>query len=203
MRLLAFLEYSAIVIGALAIVAGQYYGLPKGMHLGVFLIGAGIALGGLESLATRRMAFRFSIDAAEDWAGAPALIVGWMAFATGTAIIISAYLLDQGLWHKTVAYLMRRPGPVLAGGGLLSIGVGVLLMLNPRGRRGLAWTLLVRIPKWLVGLALVVAGLAGIGLGVWEWFEPRAFARFADEAQSLLDPRAFDRWWRNLKGLFR
>ena len=203
MRLLAFLEYSAIVIGAIAIVAGQYYVLPKAVHLGVFLIGAGIALGGLESLATRRMGFRFSSRAAESYDGAPALIVGWMALAIGVAVVVSAYLLDQGHWHKTVAYLTRRPGPLLAGGGLLSIGVGVLLMLNPRGRRGLAWTLLVRIPKWLVGLLLVVAGLTAIGLGAWEWFEPRAFARFADDAQKLLEPRPLDRWWRNLQGLFR
>jgi hypothetical protein len=52
------------------------------------------------------------------------------------------------------------------------------MMLNPRGRRGLAWTLLVRVPRSLLGFIVVVGGLAGIGLGVWEWLEPLAFDRF-------------------------
>lgn len=203
MRLLAFLEYSAIVIGIIAIGAGRYYALSKGVHLGVFLIGAGIALGGLESIATRRMGFRFADSGGEAWAGGPALIVGWMAFAIGTAVIVSAYLLDQGLWQKTVTYLMRRPGPALAGGGLLASGAGVLLMLNPRGRRGVWWTLLVRIPKWLAGLLLVIAGLVAVGLGVWEWLAPREYARFVDEARALLDPRVLDHWWRSLTRLLR
>lgn len=203
MRLLAFLEYSAIVFGIVAIGAGRYYALSKGVHLGVFLIGAGIALGGLESIATRRMGFRFAGSGGEAWAGVPALIVGWMALAIGVTVIASAYLLDQGQWHRTVSYLTRRPGPVLGGGGLLAIGAGVLLMLNPRGRRGLWWTMFVRIPKWMLGLLLVAGGLAAVGLGVWEWFEPREYARFMDDARTQVDPRVFQRWWSTVTGLFR
>jgi hypothetical protein len=67
---------------------------------------------------------------------------------------------------------------VLIAAGLLLTGVGVLMMLNPQGRRGLAWTLLVRVPRSLLGLILVAGGLTGIGLGVWEWFEPLAFDDF-------------------------
>jgi hypothetical protein len=203
MRLLAFLEYCAILVGVIAIAAGRYYALSKGVHLGVFLIGAGVALGGIESIATRRMGFRFTSTRSDAWAGAPALIVGWMALAAGALIIVSAYLMDQGLWHKSVGYLMRRPGALLAGGGLFAIGVGALLMMNPRGRRGVWWTLLVRVPKWTAGLVLVLGGIAGIGLGIWEWYDPRAYARFANEAQKWLDPRALARWWNGLTAIFR
>lgn len=203
MRLLAFLEYSAIVIGMIAIAAGRYYALSKGVHLGVFLVGAGIALGGLESIATRRMGFRFATAGEEAWSGTPALIVGWMAFAIGATIIVSAYLLDQGQWQRTLSHLARRPGPVLAGGGLLAVGAGVLLMLNPRGRRGLWWTLFVRVPKWVAGLLLAVAGLVSVGLGVLEWFDPREYARIVDEARRLLDPGPLERWWRSLTRLMR
>ena len=178
MRLLAFIEYAAVVVGIIAVFAGQFFALPKGFHLGVFLIGAGIALGGLEATFTRRMGFRPAEDSYEAYAGAPAMIVGLMALLIGTGIIAAAYLLADGHWHATVQTLTRRPAPLLIVAGLLLTGVGVLLMLNPLGRRGLAWTLLVRVPRSLLGVVLVVAGLAGVGLGLWAWLAPLAFDHF-------------------------
>lgn len=178
MRLLAFIQFTAVIIGIVAVIAGQLFALPKGIHLGVFLIGAGITLAGVESIATSRMCFRASDETYEDYAGAPAMIVGLMALLIGLGFMASAYALADGLWHSSANYLMRRPAPLLIVAGLLLIGVGVLMMLNPRGRRGLAWTLLVRVPRSLLGFILVAGGLAGIGLGVWEWLEPLAFDRF-------------------------
>ncbi len=187
MRLLAFIEFTAVIIGIIGVIAGQYFALPKGFHLGVFLIGAGIALGGLESVLTRRMCFRASDNAYEDYAGAPAMIVGLMALLIGTGVIATAYLLSDGLWTSSVHYLTRRPVLVLIAAGLLLIGLGALMMLNPRGRRSLAWTLLVRVPRSLLGFILVAGGLAGIGLGAWEWLEPLAFDRFVRSLPQQLD----------------
>jgi hypothetical protein len=186
-RLIAFIEYAAVIIGVIAVIAGQFFALPKGFHLGVFLIGAGIALGGIEALATRRMCFRVSEDAYEAYAGAPAMIVGMMALLVGAGVIATAYLLADGLWHTTVNYLARRPAPVLIAAGLLLVGIGTLMMLNPQGRRGLAWTLLVHLPMSLAGFILVAGGLAGIGLGVWEWLEPLAFDGFVRKLPRKLD----------------
>lgn len=187
MRFLALIEYSAVIVGLVAVIAGRFFALAKGVHLGVFLIGAGIALGGLESVATRRMGFRASDDSYQAYAGTPAMIVGLMALLIGTGVIAAAYLLADGRWYSTVQYLTRRPAPVLVAAGLLLLGIGVLMMLNPRGRRGLLWTLLVRVPRSLLGLALIVGGLAGIGLGVWEWREPLAFNRFIKSLPQKLD----------------
>jgi hypothetical protein len=146
------------------------------------------------------MCFRNSEDKWETYAGAPAMIVGLMALLVGGAVIASAYLLADGVWYSTVNYLTRRPAPVMIAAGLLLIGTGVLMMLNPRGRVGMAWTLLVRVPRSLLGLVLVAAGLAGIGLGVWEWLEPVAFDRFRRSLPQPLDWRGWERWWR---GFFR
>jgi len=177
MRLLAFIQFATVTIGIIALIAGHFFELPKGVHLGVGMIGAGITLGGLESVITRRMFFRAWEDKYEAYAGAPALIAGLMALLIGTALIAAAYLLTDGLWNSTLDYLTRRPWPVLIATGMLLVGAGVLMMLNPQGRRGLAWTLLVRVPRLLLGLFVLVGGLAGIGLGAWEWREPIAFDR--------------------------
>jgi len=186
-RLIAFLEYAAVLAGILGVLAGQFFGLPKGVYLGVFLVGAGIALGGLESLATRRMCFRPSEDAYEAYAGAPSIIVGLMVLLVGAGIMAAAYLLADGQWHSTLNHLMRRPAPLLIAAGLLLVGIGVLMMLNPQGRRGTAWTLLVRVPRGLLGLLVIVGGLTGIALGVWEWLDPLAYDRFVAALPRRLD----------------
>jgi hypothetical protein len=186
-RLIAFIEYAAVIIGVIAMIAGQFFALPRAFHLGVFMTGAGIALGGIEATATRRMCFRASEDAYEAYAGAPAMIVGMMALVVGTALIGSAYLLADGRWHTTVHYLTLRPAPVLIAAGLLLIGIGALMTFNPQGRRGLAWMLLVYVPRWLAGFILIAGGLTGIGLGAWEWLEPLAFDSFVRKLTQKLD----------------
>lgn len=203
MRLLAFFEYSAIVVGLFAMLAGHAFGAPKGFHLGVFLVGAGIALGGLESVFTRRMGFRWSDDRHEAYSGAPAFIVGLMALGVGSALVFSAYLLDQGLWHATLARLARRPGPAFVGAGLLLLGCGVLMMLTRRRRRGLAWTLFVRVPRAALGLVFVALGLAGAVAGAWEWLDPAGFERLARSLPQHPAWRALDRWSAGLFGLRR
>lgn len=179
MRLLALLEYATVVIGIMAVIAGQYFGLPKGIHFGLVTIGAGLALGALEGLFTRSMPFRASDDAYEAYAGAPAMIVGLMALLVGAALVGSAYALSEGQWQATVHHLKARPAPVLIAAGILLAGIGILMMLNPQGRRGLAWLLLLYIPRSLIGFVLVLAALAAIALGAWEWLEPQAFDGFA------------------------
>jgi hypothetical protein len=74
MRLLTFLEYTAIVIGAIAILAGRHFALTYGVHIGIFLIGAGIAVAGIELLYTRQVSLRSS-----ETAGYPEMVWGALA----------------------------------------------------------------------------------------------------------------------------
>lgn len=178
MRLIAFLQYAALVIGALGMLASQFFGLPKGFHLSVFVVGAGFAIGGIDSLVTRRMMFRPSDDVYENYAGAPAVIVGLMVLVVGAAMIGAAYLLDVDKWYSTVSYLMRRPGPLLAAGGLYLVGFGLLMMLNPQGRSGWLWRIFIYFPRCLLGVVVVAAGIMVIALGAWEWLDPQAAHAF-------------------------
>ena len=176
MRLLALIEWGLVIIGIVGMIAGQFF--PKFFPLSLFLFGAGFAFAGLMAVFTRRMAFRPADDAFEAYAGLPSLIVGLMALALGAGAIWSAYLLDLGQWHATVSYLTRRPAPLLAMGGLFLIGIGVLMVLNPQGQHRWAWRLLVYVPRATVGVLALAAGVAGLGLGGWEWREPEAFDAF-------------------------
>ena len=187
MRLIAFIEYAAVLAGIAAMVAGHFFALPKGFQFGVFLVGAGIALGGFEALITQRMGFRASDDAYHHYAGAPAIIIGLMCLLIGSAIIGGAYLLAEGLWPRTESYLTRRPAPLLGAAGFLIAGMGVLMMLNPQGHSGWLWRLFVYVPRFLLGLVLLAAGIAAMGAGVWEWLQPDAFQSFVHQVPQHLE----------------
>jgi hypothetical protein len=191
MRLMSFLAFVGVVIGSVGMIAGQFFGLAKGLHLGVFVAGAGFAIAGIDSLVTRRMCFRPSDDVYENYAGLPAVIVGLMVLAVGAAMIGAAYLLDNDHWHSTANYLMRRPAPLLGVGGLFLIGFGILMMLNPQGRSSWVWRILVYFPRSLAGLVVVAAGIAVLGLGAWEWLEPPGYRAFVKTLPQRLEQLRF------------
>jgi hypothetical protein len=191
MRLMSFLAFVGVVIGSVGMIAGQFFGLAKGLHFGVFVAGAGFAIAGIDSLVTRRMCFRPSDDVYENYAGLPAVIVGLMVLAVGAAMIGAAYLLDNDHWHSTANYLMRRPAPLLGVGGLFLVGFGILMMLNPQGRSSWVWRILVYFPRSLAGLVVVAAGIAVIGLGAWEWLEPPGYRAFVKTLPQRLEQLRF------------
>lgn len=194
MRLLALVEYSAVAAGGAAVVAGLEFGKPDAVHLGVFLIGAGIALGGLESVVTQSFSFRFAERAAEKHAGVPAVIFGLMALLVGATVIGAAYQLADSTWAGTLESLRRRPGPVYAWAGLVISGAGLLLILDMFRREGTVWRLVVGVPEAVVGGVLLIVGLAAIGAGVWEWVEPKSFGRAMSEARPMWDATGAHAW---------
>ncbi len=185
MRLLTFLEYAAIVAGAIAIFAGRHYALTNGVHLGIFLIGAGIAVGGIESLYSRHMSLRFSEAAGYD--GSPAIVWGMMLLLVGGSLIGYAYLLDTGAWPRAAGLLKQYPGIVYAAAGLLLVGFAVLLFTDAGAHRKLWQTLLFRVPRVIVALVVLTCGVAGIVSGGWQIADPQGFAQVEREVRSRLD----------------
>jgi len=184
MRLLTFLEYAAIMVGAIAIYAGQHYVLVKGVHLGILLIGAGLAVGGIESLYSRRMSLRFSEDAAEGYSGFPALVWGTMLLLVGAALIGWAYLLDIGLWPRAERLVKQNPAIVYIVAGLFLAGFSVLLFTDTNANRKLWQTLLLRVPRVIVAAIVLVCGIAVIGAGAWQIVDPPGYAQFEHQVRA-------------------
>ena len=202
MRIAGFLEYTALVVGGLGILASHTFNQPKGMQVSLCVIGAGIVLGGLESVFTGRGGFRWASDSGDTYAGPPALIWGLMLLTVGSAVIATAYLLADGSWGSVVNQLMRRPGPALVVIGLLLAGAGFLLLV-PRGRSGIAWTVLVRIPKMLVGVVLLNLGYLVVVMGAWEWLDPRGFERVTATFTQTYDLSSAGRTLRSWLGVHK
>ena len=186
MRLLTFLEYAAIIVGAIAIYAGGHYALAKGIHLGILLIGAGLAVGGIESLYSRRMSLRFSEDAAEGYSGFPALVWGVMLLLVGAALIGYATLLDVGAWPRAERLLKQNPAIVYIVAGLFLAGFSVLLFTDTNANRRLWQTLLLRVPRVIVALLVLALGIAAIAAGAWQIADPKGYAKFERDARERL-----------------
>ena len=186
MRISAFIEYSAIAVGVLAILAGKYLALPKGIELGGCLIGVGFVLAGLEAVFTRQMSLRFSDYGWDDWMGMPAVIVGMMELLVGLALVGFAYAQNAGQWLTLVNFLSSRPGPVLAAVGLLLSGFGLVVVIMADRFGGKLRFIFVGGPQIVVGAAIIIFGAAMISGGTWEWFHHPSFERFTDSAAKKL-----------------
>jgi hypothetical protein len=187
MRLSTFLEYAAIVVGTIAILAGRHYALAKGVYLGILLIGAGIAAGGIESLYSRRMSLRFSEDAAEGYSGFPAIVWGLMLLIAGVALIGCAYLLDAGVWPRAARLLTQNPGIVYVAAGMLLAGFSVLLFTDTNANRNRLQTLLLRVPRVILAVVVLTCGIAGISAGAWQIADPQGFAQVERQVRARLD----------------
>ncbi len=200
MRLTAFLAFSLMIFGVLGIVAARYYALPKGVHLGIFTIGAGVLIGALESFYTRRMGLRLSHDSDGAYDGFPALIWGFMLLLIAGCVVGAAYAMDAGRWNTVTAYLNQRPGAVYAFSGLMLLGAGGLAFVNPQGQRVWWKTLLFRVPRVLFAALLTLAGLIALACGTWEWLDPRDFHKAMRVMLSIIESSLPAGWPRAIFG---
>ena len=187
MRLLTFLEYTAIIVGAVGLLAGAHFGLSKGSHLGMFLIGGGLALGGAESLYSREMSLRFSADAAQRYAGFASVVWGLMLLAVGGGIIGYAYLLGAGTWLRVASTIRHHPGAIYVVAGLLAIGLSILVFVDSGRMRRWWQTLLFRVPRVLFGVVCLLAGLAMSSGGAWQLLYAQSFANFQEVARMRIE----------------
>ena len=203
MRLTTFLAFTLMIVGAIGIVAARYFALPKGLHLGVFAIGAGVLIGALESLYMRRMSLRASNEAAAAYDGVPAVIWGLMLLLIAGCVIGAAYVLNAGRWNAVTAYLNQRPGALYVAGGLLLLGTGALAFVNPHGWRVWWKTLMFRVPRVMFAVVLVLLGSIAFVCGIWEWLDPRDFQKASRVILSIIESSLPDGRQRNIIRLLR
>lgn len=203
MRITAFIEYGLLGVGILGIVASKIFGLPKGVDLGIGLIGLGFALAGLEAIISRQMSMRFSDYGWDDWMGAPSVIAGMMQVLIGLAVIGSAYALNFGQWTQLLNFLSHRPGPLMAGVGLLMLGLGLVIIIVADRYGGKLRFIFVGLPRITFGVVFLVAGIAIVAAGTWEWFHHPSFERFAEGTAQQLKLPSPGQLWRNTVAMLR
>ena len=138
---------------------------------------------------------RFSDYGWDDWMGVPSVIVGLMQLLIGLAVIGSAYALNYGQWTRLLNFLSDRPGPLLAGIGLLVLGLGLVVIIMADRYGGKLRFVFVGLPRITFGIVTLALGFAILSAGAWEWFHHPSFERFADStAQQLKLPPPGQAW---------
>ena len=202
MRITGLIEYAAIVLGIAGVVAGTVFGLPKGINLGLGVMGVGFALASLEAMLFRTMSMRFSDMGWDDWSGFPAMMVGIIQLIIGAALIGSAYARYAGQWSHAIEFASDHPGLVMVVFGLILLCTGMLIVFIADRYGSTLWFLFVVVPKIAFGATVLLVGLVVIGGGVWQTMQPEKFDQFANRtAASFNLPQPMPLWHRALAKL--
>jgi hypothetical protein len=187
LRLLTFIEFAAILTGAIALLAGTQFNVLNDSHVGLYLIGAGLALAGAEALYSREMSLLFSGESAPRHSGFPAIVWGLMLLCVGVALVGYADLSRTGLWPRVAASLTLYPGASYVAAGLLMIGMSILLYVDSGSARNWLRMLLLRVPRVLLAIVLLLVGITVTAGGTWQLLEPQGFDAFHGSMKSRID----------------
>jgi hypothetical protein len=178
LNLLPFIEYCALISGIFVVWTGRQSAAERDVALGVGLVGGALLVGGLASIVTRRMSFRFYADPRAGHAGAAAIIAGLMQLIAGGLAAAAAHALATHTWQARLDALLVNPWPLLIPVSLVLICAGLLMMRRSSDGVGPLGTVLFLVPKTLIAVALVVAGAAILGGWGWKIYDPQAFQSF-------------------------
>jgi hypothetical protein len=92
--------------------------------------------------------------------------------------VAAAQALATHTWQARLDGLVVNPWPVLIPLALLLICAGLLMMRRSGDRVGPLGTVLYVVPKTLIAIAALVAGIAILGGGGWKIYDPQAFQSF-------------------------
>jgi len=178
LNLLPFVEYCALVAGVLVVWLGWQSGAERDVALGVGLVGGALVVGGLASIVTRRMSFRFHVNPSSGHAGAWAIVAGLMQLIAGGLAAAAAHALATNAWQARLDALHANPWPLLMPLSLLLICAGLLLVRRSSDRVGPLGTALFVVPKTLIAIAALGAGAAILGGWGWKLYDPLGFQSF-------------------------
>jgi hypothetical protein len=178
LNLLPFIEYCALISGIFFVWTGRQSAAERDVALGLGLVGGAFLVGGLASIVTRRMSFRFYVDPRAGHAGAAAIIAGLMQLIASGLAAAAAHALATHTWQARLDALHANPWPLLVPVSLLLICAGLLMMRRSSDRVGPLGTVLFVVPKALIAVAALGAGLAILGGFGWKIYDPQAFQSF-------------------------
>jgi hypothetical protein len=184
------LEYCALISGVLVVWTGWQSAAERDLALGIGLVSGALLVGGLASIVTRRMSFRFYFNPRAGYAGAWAIVAGVMQLIAGGFAAATAQALATHTWQARLDALHANPWLALIPLSLLLICAGLLMIRPLSDRVGALGTVLFVVPKTLIGIAALIAGVAILGGGGWQLFDPQGFHAFLglvpDEYMKLL-----------------
>jgi hypothetical protein len=165
----------SLIAGLVSFLVWGQYEQSWQLTLGLCLSGIGLVAGGFETLFTQRgRLLDWLGQKGDEWGFAfyPWAVVFFLA---GLAMLTAGALRVLGLSSAFGEYLSQRPGVAFFAGGIALASAGLATVIGPASWRVTPVAFIVRLPARLLGLLMTVAGLAAIGLGLFEFVAPVGF----------------------------
>lgn len=180
------LEVFLFVGSGLAVLAGNQFGIPMLISIGIGVIGFDVALFGLQAIVTRKMNWGVPRQYTETYQGIAAMSLGLIMVIAGLGIGAMAIAQALDREESFIELLFSRPGFVL-----LLIG-GVMLLRGLAGVIGaLEWNESAlagfgAIFQRLGGLLLASLGSAFLLLGALDVIAPAVFQQLISTGWQIL-----------------
>jgi hypothetical protein len=170
-----WIEIGALALGLLALVGASQLEWEWLYTASMLAFGLGLSLSGLGALSTRRVRVLEFFREGNPYLGPAAIPWGFVTFLAGLTLFGFGLLRVAGLDGRFLAYLGVQPAPGLALTGLGLGGIGAGMLLGPPDWNATVWRMLLHLPLRGLGLLLILAGLACLGLAGFSAIAPGAF----------------------------
>jgi hypothetical protein len=172
---LKWIETGALALGVLSLIGASRFERPWLYTACMLTFGFGLGLSGLGALSTRRVRVLEFLREGSPYLGPAALPWGFVTFLAGLTLFGFGLLRVSGLDQEFLAYLGQRPAFALALAGLALGGIGAGMLLGPPDWNATVWRALLHLPLRALGLLLILAGLACLGLAAFDAAAPGSF----------------------------
>jgi len=169
------IELSLIIGGIVLAGLGSQWTINILISLGVFLLGTGLLIGGINALLRPNFGF-WHHDKINEWLrGVILWIWGVIWVLGGLWALLIALVILLGKGEIAQAYIFRHPGILILSIGIALLGKGITNMFEPMGDSSSIGEILQRLPSRIGGFLLVLLSIALIVLGLFETFTPIGF----------------------------
>lgn len=159
---------------------GVQYELRALTGLGLALLGAGLALNGVDDVLRKEVnETQAERSVTFTYCGWSAIALGAFWCAGGAALFTAGLALLAGRWPAWWARLQARPGPLFLLGGFEALAMGLHSLLGSRQERANLGGLLASLPQRLFGLLLMLGGFLALCAGLLEILAPQVFQNLA------------------------
>jgi len=191
MKKLVLLIYLVFIFsGGMAAYFGLTHQNPWLAGVGLFSMGIGLILIGINDIVTRESVELDDAGYMTIYRGWSAIFGGILWIVLGIAALAGAIAVFFGQQGALLQWVGKHPGIGLIGAGLVALSFGGRMLFGAEEQKDSALPFLISLPGRVFGLLLIFLGVVLLATGILEILFPSVFQG---------GMAIFQAWWKDLK----